>query len=213
MTDLLDDRGILYITADLLSIITIASCLISKVPQIRTVQTLRSATGLSINGLLMELCSYTVTMLYNFTNGYAFLSYMEYPILLIQEYVLVYVVLKYENLLGKKAFIWSGVYAAVFFGFASGIIPSSLLMMLVPLTTPVGATSKVMQLVAILKSKNSQSVSLITWGLSAFTNSTRIYTILLDSADRMLLANFGISTILSSSVFLAAWYYKKPKQE
>lgn len=213
MTDLLDDRGILYIIADLLSIITIASCLISKVPQIRTVQTLRSATGLSLNGLLMELCSYTVTMLYNFTNGYAFLSYMEYPILLIQEYVLVYVVLKYENLLSKRAFIWSGVYAAVFFGFAIRIIPSSLLMMLVPLTTPVGATSKVMQLVAILKSKNSQSVSLITWGLSAFTNSTRIYTILLDSADRMLLANFGISTVLSTSVFLAAWYYKKPKQE
>lgn len=42
-----------------------------------------------------------------------------------------------------------------------------------PLTTPVGATSKVMQLVAILKSKNSQSVSLITWGISAFTNSSK----------------------------------------
>lgn len=213
MTDLLDDRGILYIIADFLSIITIASCLVSKVPQIQTVQKLRSATGLSINGLLMELCSYTVTMLYNYTNGYAFLSYMEYPILLLQEYVLIYVVLKYENLLGQKATMWTGVYVAVFVGFATGILPASLLMMLVPFTTPVGATSKVMQLVAILKSKNSQSVSLITWGISAFTNSTRIYTILLDSGDKMLLANFGISTVLSTSVLLAAWYYKKPKQE
>lgn len=42
-----------------------------------------------------------------------------------------------------------------------------------PLTTPVGATSKVMQLVAILKSKDSQSVSLITWALSAFTNTSK----------------------------------------
>ncbi|XP_065076022.1 solute carrier family 66 member 3-like [Ochlerotatus camptorhynchus] len=211
--DLLDDRGILYVIADLLSLITIASCLVSKVPQIQTVHQLRSATGLSLNGLLMELCSYTVTMLYNFTNGYAFLSYMEYPILLVQEYVLVYVVLKYKNMLNKPAYIWSGVYVAVFSAFAIGVLPSSLIMMLVPLTTPVGATSKVMQLVAILKSKDSQSVSLITWALSAFTNSTRIYTILLDSADKMLLANFGISTILSTSVLLAAWYYKKPKQE
>lgn len=211
--DPLDDRGILYIIADLLSLITIASCLVSKVPQIQTVRQLRSATGLSLNGLLMELCSYTVTMLYNFTNGYAFLSYMEYPVLLVQEYVLVYVVLKYMNLLNKPAYIWSGVYVTVFLAFATGILPGSLIMMLVPLTTPVGATSKVMQLVAILKSKDSQSVSLITWALSAFTNSTRIYTILLDSADKMLLANFGISTILSASVLLAAWYYKKPKQE
>lgn len=210
---LLDDRGILYIIADLLSLITIASCLISKVPQIQTVRQLKSATGLSLNGLLMELCSYSVTMMYNFTNGYAFLSYMEYPILLIQEYVLVFVVLKYSNMLNKPAYIWSGVYVAIFTGFATGIIPSSVLMMLVPLTTPVGATSKVMQLVAILKSKDAQSVSLITWAISAFTNSTRIYTILLDSGDKMLLANFGISTVLSTSVFLAAWYYKKPKQE
>lgn len=210
---LLDERGILYIIADLLSLITIASCLISKVPQIQTVRQLKSATGLSLNGLLMELCSYSVTMMYNFTNRYAFLSYMEYPILLVQEYVLVYVVLKYSNMLNKPAYIWSGVYVAIFTGFATGIIPSSILMMLVPLTTPVGATSKVMQLVAILKSKDAQSVSLITWAISAFTNSTRIYTILLDSGDKMLLANFGISTVLSSSVFLAAWYYKKPKQE
>lgn len=210
---LLDERGILYIIADLLSLITIASCLVSKVPQIQTVHQLKSATGLSLNGLLMELCSYSVTMLYNFINRYAFLSYMEYPILLIQEYVLVYVVLKYSNLIYKPAYIWSAVYVAIFIGFATAVIPSSVLMMLVPLTTPVGATSKVMQLVAILKSKDAQSVSLITWALSAFTNSTRIYTILLDSGDKMLLANFGISTILSSSVLLAAWYYKKPKQE
>ncbi|XP_055629665.1 solute carrier family 66 member 3 [Toxorhynchites rutilus septentrionalis] len=208
-----NNGGVLYIIADFLSLITIASCLVSKIPQIQTVQRLRSATGLSLNGLLMELCSYTVTMLYNFINQYAFLSYMEYPILLIQNYVLVYVVLKYKNLLNKSACIWAGVYAAVFVCFATSIIPGSVLMMLVPLTTPVGATSKVMQLLAILRTKDSESVSLITWGISAFTNSTRIYTILLDSADKMLLANFGISTILSSSVFLAAWYYKKPKQE
>lgn len=79
----------------------------------------------------MELCSYTVTMLYNFTNGYAFLSYMEYPILLVQEYVLVYVVLKYKNMLEKPAYIWSGVYVAVFSAFAIGLLPSSLIMMLV----------------------------------------------------------------------------------
>ncbi|XP_058831330.1 solute carrier family 66 member 3 [Topomyia yanbarensis] len=211
--DLLDDRGILYIIADLLSLFTVASCLFCKVPQIQTVRKLHSATGLSLSALLMELCSYTVTMLYNFTNRYALLSYMEYPVLLIQEYVLVYVVLKYKNLLNQTSYIWSAVYLVVFVGFATEIIPGSLLMMLVPFTTPVGATSKVMQLVAILRTKDSQSVSLITWGISAVTNSTRIYTILLDSGDKMLLANFGISSVLSASVLLAAWYYKKPKQE
>lgn len=128
---ILDERGFLYVLADLLSIVTIASCLISKVPQIQTVRSLQSATGLSVNGLLMELASYTVTMLYNFTNGYAFLSYLEYPILLVQEYVLVYFVLKYSSMLGQRAYLWAGLYGILFFGFATGLIPSSVLMMLV----------------------------------------------------------------------------------
>lgn len=42
----------------------------------------------------------------------------------------------------------------------------------------------------------------------------RIYTIYFDSGDVMLLANFGISTILSSAVMAAAWFYKsKPKYQ
>jgi hypothetical protein len=41
----------------------------------------------------------------------------------------------------------------------------------------------------------------------------RIYTILIDSGDKMLLANFSISTFAALSVFVAAWYYKKPKYQ
>uniref|UniRef100_U5EXY8 Solute carrier family 66 member 3 n=1 Tax=Corethrella appendiculata TaxID=1370023 RepID=U5EXY8_9DIPT len=208
---ILDERGILFIIGDLLSLITIASCLVSKVPQIRTIQQLQSSQGISLNGLLLEVSSYTVTMLYNYTNRYAFLSYMEYPILLLQEYVLILLVLKYKDLLNPTAYKWIGIYWTIFFGFALGILPGSLLMLMVPFTTPVGATSKIMQLVEILRTKNSETVSLITWGLSAFTNLTRIYTILIDSGDKVLLSNFAISTVLSSLVLFAAWFYKKPK--
>lgn len=58
-------------------------------------------------GLCLELYSYTVMMSYNYTNNYAFLSYMEYPILLVQEYFLVYFVFKYKNLLGNKTLIFA----------------------------------------------------------------------------------------------------------
>lgn len=39
-----------------------------------------------------------------------------------------------------------------------------------PFCTPIGATSKVLQLMEILRSKDSTTVSLTTWFLSAFTN-------------------------------------------
>lgn len=92
------------------------------------------------------------------------------------------------------------------------------------------ATSKILQLVEIIKAKDSSSISEITWFISAFTNLSefsfyyatkiifkkniflaRIYTIYIDSADVMLLTNFIVSTALSSAVLGAVMYYKKPK--
>lgn len=74
-------------------------------------------------GLCLELYSYTVMMSYNYTNNYAFLSYMEYPILLIQEYFLVYFVFKYKNLLGKKALIFALAYSLLAFMIYLHLIP------------------------------------------------------------------------------------------
>lgn len=72
-----------------------------------------SFVGISVFGLCLELFSYTVMMSYNYTNGYEFLSYMEYPILLLQEYVLVYFVFKYQNLLGLKTQLITVLYVII----------------------------------------------------------------------------------------------------
>lgn len=47
---------------------------------------------------------------YNYTNGYAVLSYMEYPIILIQEYILIFLVLKYLNKINISAFVYAIIY-------------------------------------------------------------------------------------------------------
>lgn len=77
--------------------------------------------------LLLELASYTTTMSYNFVRGYSYLSYLEYPILLAQEYVLIYCVLKYSNLLNTKTTICAGLYVAIAGLFLTQTIPPSVL--------------------------------------------------------------------------------------
>ncbi|XP_059615261.1 solute carrier family 66 member 3 [Phlebotomus argentipes] len=200
--------NVVQATSDFLSAITIATCLVSKVPQIRRIANMKSTEGISTKALILEVCSYTVTFSYNFCKQYALMSYMEYPILLLQEYVLILLVLKYQNLLNRKTFIFIGLYTLCTVMFLTKILPMWLLTVLLPLTTPVGATSKVIQLMEILRTKNSESVSLMTWLLSSFTNCTRIFTILMDSADYMLLMNFTISFFLSFAVFSTANHYK-----
>uniref|UniRef100_A0A1B0FDQ5 Solute carrier family 66 member 3 n=1 Tax=Glossina morsitans morsitans TaxID=37546 RepID=A0A1B0FDQ5_GLOMM len=207
------DKGLVLIVADLLSLITVSSCLIIKVPQINTICTNKSSKGISVPGLCLELFSYTVMMSYNYSNDYTFLSYMEYPILLLQEYVLIYFVFKYQDILGRKTQIIAGLYVIICTLIYLKIFPIMILTFLVPFCTPIGATSKILQLITILRTKDARSVSRMTWALSAFTNMTRIYTVYVQSHDWMLLSNFIISTFLSSSVFTAAWVFKKKPKE
>lgn len=39
--------------------------------------------------------------------------------------------------------------------------------------TPIGASSKIVQLLEILRTKDSESVSVLTWFISAFTNLSK----------------------------------------
>lgn len=69
--------------------------------------------GISVLGLCLELFSYTVMLSYNYTSGYDFLSYMEYPVLLLQEYALIYYAFKYQDLLGRRTQVVAILYSIV----------------------------------------------------------------------------------------------------
>jgi hypothetical protein len=131
---------------------------------------------------------------------------------LIQDYILVAIVLFYRGEITRKTVYISLTYVSVVALFVFGIMPKNVLTLLIPGTLPMSATSKILQLVEIIRAKDSNSISSITWFISAFTNLTRIYTIFIDSADVMLLTNFIVSTLLSSAVWAAVLYYKKPEQ-
>lgn len=185
------------------SLLTIGLCLVLKVPQIINLYQVKNANAMSIKSLMLELTSYTTMTCYNYAHGYSLLTYLEYPIILAQEIVLIYLVLLYRRLLNQQSFMWTIVYFAVTAMFLSKILPSFLLNILAPLCTPISASSKVIQLMAIVRSGSSRGISATTWFISAFTNMSRGFTIYLDSADSILLCNFGVSTLLSAAVLSA----------
>ncbi|KAG5892897.1 hypothetical protein JTB14_006215 [Gonioctena quinquepunctata] len=203
----------LVVISNFLSIITITICFILKIPQILTILKVKNARGINVLALSMELFSYTTMMSYNYRSGYAILSYLEYPIILLQELILIVCVLHYKDMLNHYSFFAALVYFSMAFSFLSGIAPLGLLAFLVPLCTPIGASSKVVQLAEILRSKDAESVSILTWFISAFTNFTRVFTICVESMDLTLLLNFSINTMLSSLVMSAAYFYRHPKKE
>lgn len=77
-----------------------------------------------------SLFSYTIMTCYNYCNSYALLSYLEYPIILVQEIILIFLVLKYMALLGKNSFACFGLYIAITGAFLSGLLPKTMLAVL-----------------------------------------------------------------------------------
>ncbi|KAH0946445.1 hypothetical protein HN011_005114 [Eciton burchellii] len=194
--------------ADLLSLITIGMCFVLKIPQILKLLSVKSAREISMLGLFLELTSYTVMTSYNYMNGYSVLSYLEYPIILVQEYILIFFVMKYLNKLNMCFLLYTIVYFTLSSCLLLEVVPKVVLTFLAPMCTPISASSKIVQLLAILRAKNAESVSPLTWFISAFTNLTRVFTIWMDSADMLLLGNFIISVLLSSSIMFSALYYR-----
>lgn len=205
----IDESGWLHMVANALSVLTIGSCLFLKVPQILQVQERKSARGIYIQAMLMEIFGFTIMTLYNYVNHYSILTYLEYPIILIQVYVLLYLVLKYRNLL-ENAVVPAAVciYSLVVTLFAIEILPKAILTFIVPICTPLSGFAKVTYMYGIIQTGNAEAVSLTTWSISIATNAVRIFTVWVDSGDSNLMTNFVISTLLSTGVLVTAMIYQ-----
>lgn len=103
----------------------------SKFPQIHTIYQQKSAKGVSLKSLTIEVVSYSVSTLYNFTNGYRWMNYFEYVILLVQDYILVAIVLFYRQEITRKTVYISLSYVGVVALFAYGIMPKNVLTLLI----------------------------------------------------------------------------------
>ncbi|XP_071542386.1 solute carrier family 66 member 3 [Panulirus ornatus] len=187
---------------------TIGLCGFMKVPQIMKIIKAKSVQGLSLASLLLELTSYSIMLSYNVYSAYAFSTYFEYPLMVIQDVVMLGVFLTFTGRLSPLVVLPAAAFSYFAYSIASGSLPSSLITTLVSLCTPISASSKVVALLTIIRSKNSATVSIPSWSISAYTCVTRLFTIYVESADPALLMNFGTSFILNLCIITAAVFYK-----
>ncbi|XP_043237699.1 solute carrier family 66 member 3-like [Amphibalanus amphitrite] len=188
--------------------VSILGSLVLKLPQIFAVVRSGSADGLSLQSLLLECTAFTVNFCYNAGHGYPLDSYFEYALLIPQDVLLIVLTLR---LSGRLTVGWVTALltaAAVAAGLASGAAPLSALKLLLSCALPIGFSSKIVQLRAILGSKDARAVSLTTWLLAALTCLTRIVTTLAETQDTTLLTSFSVHLVLNSLVAMAAFTYR-----
>ncbi|KAG7167449.1 solute carrier family 66 member 3-like [Homarus americanus] len=191
---------------------TIGLCGFNKVPQIIKLAKEKSVKGLSLASILLELTSYSIMFSYNVYSAYALTTYFEYPLLIVQDVVMLTLFLALSGRLSPVEILPVAALPCFAYSIASGTLPNSLIKTLVGMCTPISASSKVVALLAIIRSKNSESVSIPTWCISSYTSITRLFTIYVESADPALLMNFGTSFVLNTLIIIVAIIYKPRKK-
>lgn len=75
-----------------------------------------------------KLCySYSITASYNYVNQYSLMSYLEYPVIIVQELILIFLFLKYSQKLSLKYSSIFAVYVSVVVCICRGVVPPKVL--------------------------------------------------------------------------------------
>ncbi|XP_034061899.1 solute carrier family 66 member 3 [Gymnodraco acuticeps] len=186
---------------------TLLLCMVLKFPQIFALMRAKSSAGVSFNSLLLELLGYIVFVTYQMYYDYPPPTYLEYPILIAQDAILLLLILHYNGSLKQSL-----LYTLLFVGgwrlltLEKWIIDSAM-----SLCTFISAASKFAQLQCMWNSKDAGQVSALSWAMATFTCIARIYTTTVTTGDMQVLVRFVVMTLLNMWVLLTVLYYQRQR--
>ncbi|XP_078069252.1 solute carrier family 66 member 3 [Mustelus asterias] len=184
---------------------TLTVCMVLKLPQIITVIAAKNARGLSVRSLLLELTGFLVFLTYQTYYEYPLITYLEYPVLIVQDAILLMCVLFYNGNIGTAL-----PYTVLFILCWRLITIHRLIIDLaMNLSTFISALSKFAQLQSLWKTCDSGQVSALTWGFAIYTICARIFTTLMTTQDTAVLFRYAVIGVLNTWVFATIIYYRK----
>ncbi|KAE8605086.1 hypothetical protein XENTR_v10014964 [Xenopus tropicalis] len=175
---------------------TLLACMVLKFPQILSVMASKSAEGVSLQSVLLELAGFLFFLRYQMYYNYPMETYLEYPILIAQDAVLLLFLFHYTGSV-KNALPYAGIFFAAWniLALHKWIIDLALY-----LCTGISAASKIVQIQYLWLTKDSGQASALTWILAMYTSATRIFTTLATTGDSAGMETIQTSTIICLSM-------------
>ena len=178
-----------------------------KMPQVKSLYASKSTEGMNFRSIWMEIGSYLIGSSYGYTHGYHLSIYFECVVLAIQSAVILFLVMYRE----KRWTLENGFYVLLSSVFLTatvmGVVPHSLLSILLSLTLPLAAASKLAQIRTIYHLKTKGNVSILTWGLMTYGCAARLFSIYVEVGDMEILFNYFVSFVLNGLVVIMCIYY------
>ncbi|XP_056283024.1 solute carrier family 66 member 3 [Pseudoliparis swirei] len=184
---------------------TLFVCMVLKFPQIFALMRAKSTAGVSLNSLLLEMIGFIVFVTYQMYYDYPPPTYLEYPILIAQDAILLLLMLHYNGSLRHSL-----IYAALFVGgWRLLTVEKWIVDLAMSLCTFISAASKLAQLQCLWRSKDAGQVSALSWAMGTYTCAARIYTTTVTTGDTLVLMRFIAMTLLNLWVLLTVLYYQR----
>lgn len=199
-----------------LSYSVVAICVFMKLPQVLAILRKGDTKGVNLRSCWMEVGSYLIGFFYGYTHGYHMSTYVECGFLAVQSATIICLMVYYDRLWTLQNALCASITICFVLGSFFGLVPLSLLSILVSLALPLSAGSKVAQISTIYRIKSKGNVSMLTWSLAAYGCYARLFTVCVEVKDALILLNYISSSVLNTTVVALCLYYgegKKRKEE
>jgi len=186
----------------------ILACGISKVPQIQRVKETRNTNGLSVVGILMELYCHGLNTGFFILSGYPLINYLEYPLLLTQNLILLLLTGSVNRNL-HTSILQSLAIILFISSIGVGLVPRSIVLGALSLNGLIGVSAKIAQIQSIRRAGNSDSVSYTFYLINILTSGMRVYTnLMLPSWETRVVFNLAIVMVANVVVCITIFLYK-----
>lgn len=119
---LLDAQCLKLIVSRGLSFGIIAGSALVKVPQIINIVKARKSNGLAASSFVLEIVGYSISVLYNWSNGYPLSTWAENAFMWLQSMMIVFLIAHYDK---KLNLTFISTFAACCAAFVAMLIPGS----------------------------------------------------------------------------------------
>ncbi|XP_004266949.1 mannose-P-dolichol utilization defect 1 protein [Orcinus orca] len=193
----------------------VAGSLLVKLPQVFKILGAKSAEGLSLQSVMLELMALTGTMVYSITNNFPFSSWGEALFLMLQTVTIAFLVLHYRGQT-VKGVAFLACYALVLLVLLSPLTPQAVVTLLQASNMPAVVVGRLLQAATNYRSGHTGQLSAITVFLLFGGSLARIFTSIQETGDPLMAGTFVVSSLcngLIAAQLLFYWNAKAPHKK
>jgi len=198
---------------EFLNYTTVMCGLIGKIPQIQMLRKTKNTAGLSTTSNIIELIAFLIVTSYCAKQGYKLMSYLEMVAAVVQTLIFLALLMYYNKSLNAFNVGYILVILNAFYSFYLGYPHDKILDYLVAVVSVILASSKLVQLKELFRTKNSENISIFRWLLISYMSCARMTTNLLGTMDTALFISSTMAFVLNVTVVIVSLQYRKAAKE